>query len=146
MTDEYGEILVVLGFVSVWGLVFFGIWTIPISDYSRIVVDEAVTIFIPAFGIMYFDYKGKIPIGAEMRQKIWFWFFVGLELLQALVAFSLTITTWEVVEIEGHQVITYEDLVSLLFSIGGILVIVYVIYMIRNRQSYMKRERGKKNE
>lgn len=141
MPDEYGTLNAVLGVFVGWGVIFFGIWAMPLSIDQKISIDLGNTIIFIALGLMYFDFKGKIPIGKEMRIRIWFWFVVLIELVQGATAFLVTIATWEVVVINGYQVVTYEDLASLLFSVVGISVIAYVVYMIKNKKKYMERRR-----
>jgi hypothetical protein len=140
MADEFGGIGAILGFAAIWVGVFFGIWAIPpLSEATRWFVDEAVTILIPAFAIMYFDYKGKIPIGKETRKKIWFGISCGMLLFISFTTFIMTAGTWEYVEIDGHQIMTYEDMASLSFSVIGVITIIYVAHMIRNRDKFLKK-------
>jgi hypothetical protein len=141
MPEEYGTLNAVLGVFVGWGVIFFGIWVMPLSIDQKIFVDLANTIIFIGLGLIYFDFKGKIPLGKEMRIRIWFWFMVFMELFQGASAFLVTIATWEVVVINGYQVVTYENLASLLFSIIGTSVILYVVYLIKNREKYMEKRR-----
>jgi len=139
MPDDHGAMNTILEFALLGVTIFFAIWGVPISNSSRFLVDEADSIIVPAFAIMYFDYKGMIPLGKKTRQKIWFWFTTGLFAVIALGTFLMTAGTWQVAQVGGYQVITYDDMVSLTFSVMGILMIVYIIHMIRNREQYMKK-------
>jgi hypothetical protein len=137
MPDDYGTLNTILAIIGAWGVIFFGVWATPLSIQQKYIVDFGNTFLFIMFGIMYFDFKGKIPIGKEMRRRIWFWFGVGVELFQGATMFLVTIATWKVVVISGYEVVTYDNLISLLFSIMGVLVIVYAAYRIKNREEIM---------
>ena len=137
MPDEYKDITLLLEIIGLWGLFAVGIWGTPLNTDGKIAFDIFSAFFVGALAIMYFDYKGKIPIGAKKRAEIWFWFSVFMQLLQAGIAFVLNIVFWEYVTIEGHEVVTYQNLVALLFGGMGFAVLIYVIYIIKNREKYI---------
>lgn len=146
MPDEYRDATLFLAIVATWGLFACGIWATPLDNNGKIAFDIFSAILFGGGSIVYFDYKGKIPIGQNKRAQIWFWFSIGVELLQAVSAFGINIVLWEVVEINGYEVVTYGNLACLLFGIMGVLVLVYVAYLIKNREKYIKRHMAKYRE
>ncbi len=146
MADKHSGINTIIAFIILWATTFGLVWAIPpLSDSTKWFIDEFVTIVIPMFAIIYFDYKGEIPIGKETRQKIWFGICCGLTLVIAFSTFIMTAATWEYVEIEGHQVITYLNMISLTPSIIGVGTIFYVFNLIKNRKNYWRtQEKPKK--
>jgi hypothetical protein len=141
MSDEYGTLKAFLAVVATWAAIFFGVWATPLDFNWKVNVDIWNTVLFAGGGLAYFDYKDKIPIGKEGRIKIWFWFGIVMTFLQAVMAFILNVAVWETVEIEGHLVVTYENMVSFLFGIMGTLLIVFVVYRVKNREKYMEQRR-----
>jgi len=139
MSNGNGTVNTIVNIFVGWGVIFFGVWVLPIDINAKIFVDVMNTFLFIFLAITYFDYKGKIPIGKETRLQIRFWFSIIIEIVQAITAFIMTIATWEVVTINDVQVITYENIVSLIFSIMGIAVILFVIHMIMNKSKYIER-------
>lgn len=150
VADEYKDITLLIEIIGLWGLFAIGIWSTPLDTNGKINFDIFTALLAGALAIAYFDYKGKIPIGAKKRAEIWFWFSVFMELLQAGVAFVLNIVLWEYVTIEGHEVVTYQDLASLMFGGIGVVVVIHAAYLINNREKYiakhMSRYKVKKTE
>jgi hypothetical protein len=139
MADGYGGLKIFLELFVAWGVIFFGIWAIPIDNSWRIKIDIVNTVLFVAIPIMYLDFKGKIPIAEKTRKKITFWSMIVFELFQAVIAFWLNIILWDTVEINGIQVVTYDNLATFLFGIAGVCVIVFVIWRIKNYEKFMEK-------
>lgn len=74
----------------------------------------------------------------HLQSKAFFWFGIFLEFYQTGTAFLLTVVTWNVYSIEGVEVVTYNNSLSLLFSVIGIVVILYTLNRIKNKKKYVR--------
>jgi len=59
--------------------------------------------------------------------------------MQTIGAFILNYVTWEVVPINGVYVVTYIDLISLIFSVMGVGTILFTYRFIKKRNPYKKK-------
>jgi magnesium-transporting ATPase (P-type) len=140
LSDEYKTLHVILELFIAWCGVFFGIWVFPFGDMAKYMIDLFTIVVFVMLGLAYFTYKNKIDWSKHrsLWRKLFFGFTIGLTLVQAGMSFILFVGFWEVFSINGVNVVTYRDLISLLFAISGILLVVVTIRMIKNRHKYLK--------
>ena len=137
MPDEHGDLQAVGLFVLIWVTSFLGVWATPFDYTLKVNWDIGTTILVISFAIMYFDFKGKIPIGEEMRVKIWFWLTNAFIMFFAGLSFFLNVVFWEPKTINGIEVVTYENLATFLYGIMGVSLIIYLVYRIKNKEKVM---------
>jgi len=141
MSEKHGTLEAFGVIFACWAAVFFGVWMLPLPDFVRIYFDGFSTILFAIFGVSYFMLKGIIPFPKpESWRKANFFLDITIYLLMATISFSLNYITWEFTTVNGVQVVTYNNLISLIYGILGVVVIIFTIRYIRNRNPYKKRE------
>ncbi len=139
MSEEHGTLDAFGVIFLCWAAVFFGVWVFPLADTSKVTLDILSTVLFIMFGVVYFMLKGKIPFpNPELRRKIEFWYSIAMLSVFAAMAFLLNYILWESVTINGVEVVTYRDLIALLYGIIGVGIIVFMIRYIKNRNPYKK--------
>ncbi len=143
-TEEHGTLQAFGVIFAMWVGVFFGVWVLPIAENTKILLDVLSSVGFVIFGLLYFMVKGKIPFPRkELMERVIFWLGIISCMLQAMGMFALNVILWEVVEINGILVVTYIDLISLIFGIMGVSVIAFMIWYIFNRNPYRKTDTKK---
>jgi amino acid transporter len=141
------KVTVALAFFAAWGVIFFGIWQVSIlSDFHKLLIDIVWTIVFVSVSISY-AYLNRIK--PKLKQTMlrfrminiepWvFWTFVVFGFITSFLGFELTRETWEVFAVSDVPVITYNNLISLSFSIMGGYIIVFLINRIVQRRKKQK--------
>jgi magnesium-transporting ATPase (P-type) len=140
MTDDHGTLEAFGVIFFMWAAVFFGVWGgFPLDYTIKIWLDVLSSVGFIMFGLLYFMVKGKIPFPSQdSMNKVRFWFGVVAYSYQIVIAFLMNYVTWEFATINGIQVVTYRDLLSLANGIIGVVVIILMIIFIRRRNPYKK--------
>jgi len=137
----------------IWSAIFLVVSAIPdipqIWKYLIYVIDTLAFLII-GVNDWYGNLKHK-PIFIKrtfyiVNAKVDFWFGICAMFFMAIMAFILTIDTWEVYSINNVEVVTYDNLDSLVFSIEGAGVIAYIIYRVKNRDKIIKRGKEETNQ
>ena len=147
MGDEYETLQAIGVFFVCWGTVFFGVWVLPTGDSLKVAVDVSSSISFVIFGILYFRKKGMIPTPKrEIIEKVMFWFVSIGFLFTAGFSFYLNVLAWNIVTIGGVQVVTYQDLYSLLFGAVGILSLVRLFNIVTKRNPYKRHKKPRQQK
>jgi len=139
MAEEHGTLDSFGVIFLCWAAVFFGVWVFPLDVLLKVVLDILSSAAFVLFGVVYFVSKGKIPTPSEeMWQKIKFWYDILFFCFFAGVFFWLNYVAWEFKTINDVQVVTYSDLASLICGAFGVLLVIYTIWRIKNRNPSKK--------
>jgi hypothetical protein len=116
-----------------WAAVFFGMLAAnQISLTIKIFVDTFTSLAFITGGLLYFMVKGKIPFpNQELMNRMYFWFGIAVFLLEAGMSFYMNYLFWVVKTINGIQVVTYIDLISLFYGGMGVFALLFMVQFIR---------------
>jgi hypothetical protein len=140
MPVEHGTLEAFGVIFGCWAVVFFGIWTMPIDLVYHIGIDIFSSIAFIIFGLVYFSYKEVIHVRWD---RFLLWLVVISLAIMAGVNFILTLTTWKSVTINDVLVVTYGNIISLMFTIAGILEIWLALKLV---SMYIRSHKVKKKE
>lgn len=156
---RHDTFMAVMTYLATWFVVVFGVLGISATLEIKIILEVLAVVGFGAFGGTYFfrDYQKRHkqsrkqavksippPLRVEtsgdkhLVSKRFFWFGIFMEFYQAGVAFLTTISTWRTFLINGVEIVTVHNLISLMFSVMGIIVIAYTINRIQNRRRYIE--------
>jgi hypothetical protein len=115
--------------VIVWGTIFLVIAVLAIPDFYKTLMEGILTVAFLIYGAVnvwglpisqqkrveaYNEQKakGKYPRYVSVR---WFWFRIIMEFLNMIAFAYYGINNWNFMSIQNVMVITYDDLLSILF-------------------------------
>lgn len=137
----------------IWSAIFLVASAVPdIPQFWKYAIYVIDTLVFSIIGIRDWYGNWKYKSIFDMRRvyiinaKVDFWFGICIMVIIVIMAFLMTISTWAVYSVDGVEIVTYNNLVSLIFSIEGVGVITYIIYRVRNRDTIMKRWKEKSRQ
>jgi hypothetical protein len=142
---EHKTLNTVLNILVGWGVVFFGIYAVPIiSDFWKLAIDGLDSLIFLLIGIAYFQWQKKqLEPKTDMTQqitldrtkkrsdeiriifkksKLSFWLFSILEAFEVFFFFFLVVTGWSVYYVLGVAVVTFGNLILIGSAILGFIL------------------------
>jgi hypothetical protein len=141
MAGEHGTLQAFAAVVTIWGTIFFGVWALPLSEQIKFSIDVVSSIGIGVLALIYFMRKGTIPIPKKQTlDRVSFWLGIIQLILMVGTTFYLSVITWEVVTIDGVNVVTYTNLISLYYGVLAVVSLIFAVWYVINKNPYKKQK------